>query len=86
MAVTTYLYCNETRHGVMVGQYSMGVPTGISEPGWVITLFCLAHEGKHLEVSAEPDLEHNWSDEYAAEYYRDLTGDAVPEAWNRFIK
>ena len=26
------------------------------------------HEGKHLEVLAEPDLEHNWSDEYAAEY------------------
>ncbi|MCK9759874.1 hypothetical protein LT708_25110 [Pseudomonas syringae pv. syringae] len=86
MAVTMYLYSSETRHGVMVGQYSMGAPSGISEPEWVITLFCLAHENKHLVVTAEPELEHNWREEYAAEYYRDLTGEAVPDAWKRFVK
>lgn len=86
MAVTMYLYCEETRHGVMVGQYSMGNPTGSAEPGWVITLFCSAHEGKHLVVTAEPELEHNWGEKYAADYYRDLTGNAVPDPWKRFIK
>ena len=79
MAVTFYLFCKETGHGVMVGQDSMGKPSARSAPNFVISLFCLAHRYKHLEVTAEPEMEANWDTETAPIYYQELIGSEMPE-------
>lgn len=84
MAVTFYLFCKESGHGVMIGQDSMGQPSAKSEPVFVISLFCLAHRYKHLEVTAEPEMEANWDKDTAPIHYRELVGSEMPERFKDF--
>lgn len=86
MAVSFYLYCKETRHGVMVGQSSMGIPCDLAESKSVISLFCLAHQMNDLIVVADPDLESSWDEDTAEECFRELTRRQVPEAWKHLKK
>lgn len=81
MAVTYYLYCEETGHGVMVGQDSMRKHSDQIEPSSVVSLFCLAHREKSLEVVGEPDMVSSWEADIALELYQEVTGKPAPEAW-----
>lgn len=81
MAVTYYLYCEETGHGVAVGQDSMGVPSDQCEPSSVVSLFCLAHRDRLLQVLADPDMVGNWEADDAAELFHEITGEQAPDAW-----
>jgi hypothetical protein len=74
MAVMFYLYCKETRHGVFVGQSSMGIPCDLAESKSVISLFCLAHQMNDLVVVADPDLEFSWDEDSAGSRILHLHG------------
>ena len=85
MGVSYYLFCDETGHGVTIGQATMGVNSDTSEPREVITLFSLAHREMPLEIVAEPDLTANWESDVAIALFEEQTGEQCPEPWQTLL-